>query len=478
MELWDLYNERRELTGLEHIRGEKVPAGFYHLVVHVWVRNKNGEYLISQRSADRPIHPLKWECIGGSALKGEDSLTAAIRETKEEVGLILTHRQGKQIYSIVGRVIDGVRYDDIVDVWLFEYDGPINLETATTKEVSQTRWMTKTAIKELFDSGQMVPTLGYFFELEVISDTFRQKLSGFTTSTKTTPAYTIESTDTTSLANLKLCDLQPSQFYISEKKLVAIEQWLDPMDLSGFVPIPIKWLDGRPVMTDGHTRAVAALRVGLEQVPLVLEEDELSWEMYRRCVAACRERGVLSPLDLQDRIIGEEDYQRLWDSWCDDMQRKIITERAISYVQVLFAKNADGHDAAHTLRVYRNAMLIAENEHTCDKEVVALAALLHDADDHKLFQTENNANARRFQIVDSGVSALFSTLLTLGQNTLYHVCKGERLGAHSFFFQPVLQLGYARFKLPQTLICDFDFSVEVAALGAYSALLHLKSRYA
>ena len=28
--------------------------------------------------------------------------------------------------------------------------------------------------------------------------------------------------------------------------------------------------------------------------------------------------------------------------------------------------------------------------------VVALAALLHDADDHKLFRTDNNANARRF----------------------------------------------------------------------------------
>ena len=52
--------------------------GYYHLVVHVWIRNRKGEYLISQRSADRPMHPLKWECVGGSALKGEDSLSAAL----------------------------------------------------------------------------------------------------------------------------------------------------------------------------------------------------------------------------------------------------------------------------------------------------------------------------------------------------------------------------------------------------------------
>ena len=68
---------------------------------------------------------------------------------------------------------------------------------------------------------------------------------------------------------------------------------------------------------------------------------------------------------------------------------------AIAYVQALFVGNADGHDAEHTLRVYRNAMMIAEREE-CDRSIVALAALLHDVDDHELFHTEDNANARAF----------------------------------------------------------------------------------
>ena len=68
----------------------------------------------------------------------------------------------------------------------------------------------------------------------------------------------------------------------------------------------------------------------------------------------------------------------------------------ISYIQDLFHGNSGGHDAAHSLRVYRNALRIAERESGCDMEIVALAALLHDADDHKLFHTENNANARSF----------------------------------------------------------------------------------
>ena len=164
MEIWDLYNERRELTGREQVRGEEIPEGYYHLVVHVWIRNSKGEYLISQRSADRPMHPLKWECVGGSVLKGEDSLRGALRETKEEVGLSLTRNEGKLIKSTVRRVINGVKFSDIVDVWLFEYDGQVSLEKATTKEVAQTKWKNKDQIKELYDNGDFVDTLGYFFE--------------------------------------------------------------------------------------------------------------------------------------------------------------------------------------------------------------------------------------------------------------------------------------------------------------------------
>ena len=166
MELWDLYNERRELTGRDHVRGEEIPDGLYHLVVHVWIRNSRGEYLISQRSSDRPAFPLMWECVGGSVLKGEDSLCGALRETREEVGIDLSPEAGRQVRSVVGRVVNGVKFSDILDIWLFSYDGPVSLERATTKEVAQTRWMTKAEIRTLFDAGKLVHTLDYFFSME------------------------------------------------------------------------------------------------------------------------------------------------------------------------------------------------------------------------------------------------------------------------------------------------------------------------
>ena len=77
------------------------------------------------------------------------------------------------------------------------------------------------------------------------------------------------------------------------------------------------------------------------------------------------------------------------------MQRSRITEEAVEYIRTLFQGNADGHGFDHSIRVWRSAMEIARSEN-CDPEIVSLAALLHDADDHKLFRTENNANARNF----------------------------------------------------------------------------------
>ncbi len=165
MELWDLYNEKREPIGRTHRRGEPLPDGFYHLVIHVWIRNSKGEYLISQRSETRPTFPLMWECVGGSALSGENSMDAALRETKEEVGISLSPESGRIIHSVIGRAVDSIPFPDILDVWLFDYTGEASLRDAATDEVAQSKWMSSSEIQSLLSKKEMVHTLEYFFHL-------------------------------------------------------------------------------------------------------------------------------------------------------------------------------------------------------------------------------------------------------------------------------------------------------------------------
>jgi len=101
----------------------------------------------------------------------------------------------------------------------------------------------------------------------------------------------------------------------------------------------------------------------------------------------------------------------------DPYLNEMMIREAISYIHALFDGNSDGHDYEHSMRVYRNAMIIAESESGCDKLIVSLAALLHDADDSKLFSTENNANARRF-LESQGVEQSMAEEIYLAINSV------------------------------------------------------------
>ena len=60
-----------------------------------------------------------------------------------------------------------------------------------------------------------------------------------------------------------------------------------------------------------------------------------------------------------------------------------MVNNALEYIKEIFSGDSSGHDYYHTVRVYRIATEIAEQEYV-DVNIVQLAALLHDVDDKKL----------------------------------------------------------------------------------------------
>src|SRR5690606_20150891 len=87
MELWDVYDKNRNLTGRTMKRGSTFKEGDYHLIIHVCIFNSKNEMLIQQRQPWKKGWPNMWDItVGGSALSGETSTGAAERETFEEIG--------------------------------------------------------------------------------------------------------------------------------------------------------------------------------------------------------------------------------------------------------------------------------------------------------------------------------------------------------------------------------------------------------
>jgi len=88
MEIWDGCLIDGTLANRDLIRGEPIPQGLYHLASEILVRHTDGDYLLMRRDPRKTNYGGYYEATaGGSALKGENKVSCAIRELWEETGI-------------------------------------------------------------------------------------------------------------------------------------------------------------------------------------------------------------------------------------------------------------------------------------------------------------------------------------------------------------------------------------------------------
>ena len=151
MEIFDLYTAEREKTGKTMVRGEPVPEGFYRLVVHVCIFHPDGRMLIQQRQPFKSGWSNFWDVsVGGSAVSGDSSRSAAERETLEELGLSIDLSEVRPTLTIHWEH----GFDDYYVLTM-----PVDLQALRLQyeEVQKVRWATLEEILQMIGDGQFIP---------------------------------------------------------------------------------------------------------------------------------------------------------------------------------------------------------------------------------------------------------------------------------------------------------------------------------
>lgn len=80
----------------------------------------------------------------------------------------------------------------------------------------------------------------------------------------------------------------------------------------------------------------------------------------------------------------------------EDEKRLIpIIKKAENYIKTILGAEASGHDFLHFSRVKSLALKIAD-DYNCDRNLIEVASILHDADDEKIFGNKGHKHLNEF----------------------------------------------------------------------------------
>lgn len=153
MELWDIYDKNKQLTGRTMVRNDwTLKDDEYHLTVLGIIRNKEGKYLITQRVMTKAWAAGWWEVSGGGVQAGESSRQAVNREVLEETGLNVASLE-PIVMLTYSRENPGEGDNYFVDYYLFDLDFSEADVKLQTEEAMGFKLATLEEIKDLAAQG-------------------------------------------------------------------------------------------------------------------------------------------------------------------------------------------------------------------------------------------------------------------------------------------------------------------------------------
>jgi isopentenyldiphosphate isomerase len=149
-ELIDIYNEDNESFGSPKMKSEAHRGGLWHRASHVWIYNDKGEILLQLRSKEKELNPDRWDVsAAGHIQTGEEPIDAAIRETKEEIGLAIDLKDLDFLkIRKIDEVVGNIKNKEFQYIYIFKFNGDLKDLVLQEEEVSEVRFAAIIEIEE------------------------------------------------------------------------------------------------------------------------------------------------------------------------------------------------------------------------------------------------------------------------------------------------------------------------------------------
>ena len=147
IELIDVLTPDGRQTGTRKAKNEVHRDGDWHRAAHIWIISPDGLILLQRRSPRKENNPNLWDVSAAGHLSaGESAVDAAVRETMEELGLMLRRDELKAVATLRESCVlnNNTYYDnEFHDIFAVVRDVDVDVDALTLDrdEVAEVKWV-------------------------------------------------------------------------------------------------------------------------------------------------------------------------------------------------------------------------------------------------------------------------------------------------------------------------------------------------
>jgi len=170
-EMIDVVDENGIKTGVIKSRTQVHIDGDWHRIAMICIVNNKNKILLQQRSESVDKFPGLWDLsVASHVQSGNDSISTAVKETNEEIGLQIEYEAKVKDFRFLtsfrnSHVFNSIIENQYYDLFILRKQFSVSNLKFNDSEVQAAKWADYTEIKALLKGGKLHPRTEWIDEV-------------------------------------------------------------------------------------------------------------------------------------------------------------------------------------------------------------------------------------------------------------------------------------------------------------------------